>query len=76
MTDFGFLPLRLPARPAEDPSLLARLPYLAPEQHRGETGTPATDVFQLGLLAYELLRGEPALVGGGADEIEKAHADR
>lgn len=71
VTDFGFLPLRLPARPAADPSLLARLPYLAPEQHRGESGTPATDVFQLGLLAYELLRGEPALTGGAAAEIEK-----
>jgi serine/threonine-protein kinase len=71
VTDFGFLPLRLPARPAGDASLLARLPYLAPEQHRGESGTPATDVFQLGLLAHELLRGEPALTGGGAAEIEK-----
>ena len=71
VTDFGFLPLRLPARPSADPSLLARLAYLAPEQHRGESGTPATDVFQLGLLAFELLRGEPALVGGGALEIEK-----
>jgi serine/threonine protein kinase len=71
VTDFGFLPLRLPARPAADASLLARLPYLAPEQHRGETGTPATDVYQLGLLAYELLRGEPALAGGSAVEIER-----
>lgn len=71
VTDFGFLPLRLPARPAADASLSARLPYLAPEQHRGESGTPATDVFQLGLLAYELLRGEPALAGGGAADIEK-----
>ena len=71
VTDFGFLPLRLPARPSGDPSLHARLPYLAPEQHRGETGTPATDVFQLGLMAYELLRGEPALSGASAAEIEK-----
>jgi serine/threonine-protein kinase len=70
ITDFGFLPLRLPARPADDPSLLARLPYLAPEQHRGETGTPATDVFQLGLLAWELLTGEPALAAPSPAGIE------
>ena len=45
VTDFGFLPLRLPARPADDLSLGARLPYLAPEQHRGEA---VLAIFRLG----------------------------
>src|SRR5690606_21217198 len=71
VTDLGFLPLRLPRRPADDPCLAARLPYLAPEQHRGEGGTPATDVFQLGLIAHELLTGQVALAGGGMAEIER-----
>jgi len=34
--------------------------YLAPEQIRGELCTPATDVYSLGLLIYEMLAGQPA----------------
>src|SRR5690606_38190544 len=37
----------------------------------GEGGTPATDVFQLGLIAHELLTGQVALAGGGMAEIER-----
>src|SRR5262249_19506320 len=32
VTDFGFLRARLRGRPVDDPTLVARLPYLAPEQ--------------------------------------------
>ncbi|MBI4508684.1 MAG: protein kinase [Deltaproteobacteria bacterium] len=56
--DFGLLRARLGGRPAEDPTLAARLPYLTPEQLVGGLEEPATDVFQLASLAVELLSGE------------------
>jgi serine/threonine protein kinase len=71
LTDFGYLALRLPARPADQSALLHRIPYLAPEQLRGEAGTPATDVFQLGLIACELLTGQAPLAGADPREVQR-----
>jgi len=72
VTDFGFLPPRLPARPADDKTLRARMPYLAPEQLVGEETTAATDVFQLGVVMYELLAGKKPFSGRSTLEISQA----
>ncbi len=37
--------------------------YMAPELTRGEPPTPASDVFALGLILYEMLTGRPAISG-------------
>ncbi|MGM0557539.1 MAG: serine/threonine-protein kinase [Myxococcota bacterium] len=37
--------------------------YMSPEQVRGESLTPASDLYGLGLMLYELLVGEPAMRG-------------
>ncbi|MFU8780330.1 MAG: serine/threonine-protein kinase [Kiritimatiellia bacterium] len=41
--------------------------YMAPETHRLQAGSPQTDLYSLGLIALELLRGEP-LTTPDADE--------
>ncbi len=63
VTDFGFLLPRLPRRPAEDASLQTRLCYLSPEQLEGKECTPATDVYQLGTIAFELMVGRKPHAG-------------
>lgn len=57
VTDFGIASaagldtLTLPG------TVLGTVGYLAPEQARGEAATPATDVYALGVVAFELLTG-------------------
>ncbi|MGH9318713.1 MAG: protein kinase domain-containing protein [Vicinamibacteria bacterium] len=59
ITDFGLAMSRHQA--GAEPNVLAGTPlYMAPEQISGEPVSPATDVFALGLVAYEMLTGEPA----------------
>ena len=37
--------------------------YFSPEQARGDTATPASDIYSLGLVIYELLTGQRAFSG-------------
>jgi serine/threonine protein kinase len=50
-------------RQSSDSGLSGTPAYLAPERIRGEPATPASDVFALGLILFEMLRGRPAVSG-------------
>ncbi len=60
--DFGVARASFGAAPQEK-RLRGKPRYMAPEQTRGETPTPATDVFALAVVAWELLAGAPLFDG-------------
>ena len=63
LLDFGI------ARPPDETTLtsagdiVGSPSYMAPEQVKGEPGTAATDLWALGVLAYEMLAGHPPFNG-------------
>jgi serine/threonine-protein kinase len=72
ITDFGILSATLPQRPIDVARLAQRIPYLAPEQLANEATSAATDVFALGVLAYELVTGNRTFKGETPQQIASA----
>lgn len=50
--------------------------YMAPEIYRGEGSSPASDVYSLGVLAYEMLTHERPFRGATYEELMAAHLSR
>jgi alkyl hydroperoxide reductase subunit AhpC len=89
ITDFGLSRRALPPQTNEETQLwdppqggsIAGTPgYMSPEQTRGEPATPASDVFSLGAVLYEMLTGKLAFTGENVlrvlDQIRLVEPDR
>ncbi len=57
VTDFGIARLADDAEGTLPGTILGSVQYFSPEQARGDTTTPASDVYGLGLVLYEALTG-------------------
>jgi serine/threonine-protein kinase len=76
ITDFGI------ARVADQVGLTATgqvmgtVQYLAPEQATGKPATPSTDIYSLGIVAYEALAGKRPFSGDSQMEIAMAQINK
>lgn len=72
ITDFGILAAGLPQRPIDVARLAQRIQYLAPEQVANEATSAATDVFALGVIAYELVTGQRTFRGDTPQQVAQS----
>ena len=72
ITDFGIAHAAGSAPLTRTGALIGTPAYLAPERVAGESATPASDLYSLGIVSYECLTGERPFTGT-AVEIALAH---
>lgn len=72
VTDFGIARLAMDAEATLPGTTLGSVHYFSPEQARGATTTPASDVYSLGLVLFEALTGDRAWTGDSSDAIALA----
>jgi eukaryotic-like serine/threonine-protein kinase len=72
ITDFGIAHAAGSAPVTRPGVVMGTTQYLAPERATGGEGTPASDLYSLGIVAYECLSGRPPFAGTTA-EVMASH---
>ncbi len=72
VTDFGIASAASHTSSPSGGKLIGTLHYLSPEQVRGEEATPASDLYSLGCVLFEMLTGRPPFEG--EDDLAAATA--
>ncbi|QLQ38637.1 serine/threonine-protein kinase [Micromonospora robiginosa] len=73
LTDFGIARSELVGQLTAAGSVLGTASYISPEQATGAVATPASDVYALGVVAYQCLAGRRPFEGENPLEIAMKH---
>lgn len=73
VTDFGIARAMASGTLVNTGSILGTAQYLSPEQARGKAVGPATDLYGLGVVLYEMLTGLPPFVGDSPIAVALRH---
>jgi len=74
ITDFGIARAMASIHPEEHSAYVWGSPlYFSPEQAAGGAPSPASDVYSLGVVMYEMLVGHPPFQGTSAEELAQQH---
>ncbi|MCA1899521.1 MAG: protein kinase [Chloroflexi bacterium] len=74
VTDFGIARALSTMAPGEKSDVVWGSPlYFSPEQARGEALSPASDVYSIGVVMYELLSGAPPFTASTLEELARLH---
>jgi serine/threonine-protein kinase len=71
--DFGVARLAEGSSDGASATIVGTPRYMAPEQARGRAITPATDVYSVGVVLYEMLTGRPPFTERAAVELALRH---
>jgi serine/threonine-protein kinase len=75
LTDFGLAKRDDWSRLTKMGQVMGTVDYIAPELLRGEPATPASDLYALGCVTYEMVAGRPPFEGG-MFEVGMAHLEK
>jgi serine/threonine protein kinase len=75
VTDFGIARAIDSADITEVGTVIGTVRYMSPEQARGEEVTPASDVYSLAVIGYEMLAGRTPFDGDSPVAIALAHVE-
>lgn len=76
VADFGIARALASIQPEERADVVWGSPqYFSPEQAAGEPPSPASDVYSLGVVMYEMLTGQLPFAGSSAAELVRLHRE-
>jgi serine/threonine-protein kinase len=75
VTDFGIARAG-PSQMTEEGSIIGTAQYLSPEQAQGAPVTPASDLYSVGIVLYELLTGTVPFAGESPVELAMKHLSK